>query len=127
MVLKRVSLECEQCIEEHSRALAGAFFVVVFLDGVEAGVFAEEIVPIEVKTRKGVVAVDKDEHIKPDVTAEGMAKLRPAFKKDGTVTAGNASGINDDAAGGDKIAWPSTCVEFTPPVVPTPTATPASR
>lgn len=65
---------------------------------VEAGVFAEEIVPIEVKTRKGVVAVDKDEHIKPDVTAEGMAKLRPAFKKDGTVTAGNASGINDGAA-----------------------------
>ncbi|MCZ2259139.1 acetyl-CoA C-acetyltransferase [Sporosarcina sp. G11-34] len=62
------------------------------------GIFAEEIVPVEVKTRKGTVIVDKDEHIKPEVNAEGMAKLRPAFKKDGTVTAGNASGINDGAA-----------------------------
>ena len=65
---------------------------------VEEGIFAEEIVPVEVKTRKGSVTVDKDEHIKPDVMTEGMAKLRPAFKKDGTVTAGNASGINDGAA-----------------------------
>lgn len=62
------------------------------------GIFAEEIVPIEVKTRKGTVMIDKDEHIKSDVNAEGMAKLRPAFKQDGTVTAGNASGINDGAA-----------------------------
>lgn len=62
------------------------------------GVFAEEIVPIEIKTRKGTVVIDKDEHIKSDITAEGMAKLRPAFKRDGTVTAGNASGINDGAA-----------------------------
>jgi len=65
---------------------------------VEDGLFVEEIVPVEVRTRKGVVVVDKDEHIKPDVNAELMAKLRPAFKKDGTVTAGNASGINDGAA-----------------------------
>ena len=64
----------------------------------EKGVFAEEIVAVEVKTRKGSVLVDKDEHIKPAINAEGMAKLRPAFKKDGTVTAGNASGINDGAA-----------------------------
>ncbi|MEG0384325.1 MAG: acetyl-CoA C-acetyltransferase [Solibacillus sp.] len=62
------------------------------------GIFAEEIVPVEVKTRKGTILIDKDEHIKPQVNAEGMAKLRPAFKQDGTVTAGNASGINDGAA-----------------------------
>ncbi|MCH7320601.1 acetyl-CoA C-acetyltransferase [Solibacillus sp. MA9] len=62
------------------------------------GIFAEEIVPVEVKTRKGTIIIDKDEHIKPQVNTEGMAKLRPAFKPDGTVTAGNASGINDGAA-----------------------------
>ncbi len=62
------------------------------------GIFAEEIVPVEIKTRKGTIIIDKDEHIKPQVNAEGMAKLRPAFKQDGTVTAGNASGINDGAA-----------------------------
>lgn len=65
---------------------------------VEDGVFAEEIVAVEVKTRKGIVSVDKDEHIKPDANTEVMAKLRAAFKKDGTVTAANASGINDGAA-----------------------------
>lgn len=65
---------------------------------VEEGVFTEEIVPVEVKNRKKSVIVDKDEHIKPDVTEEGMARLRPAFIKDGTVTAANASGINDGAA-----------------------------
>lgn len=62
------------------------------------GIFEEEIVPVEVKTRKGTVIIDKDEHIKPQISADGMAKLRPAFKQDGTVTAGNASGINDGAA-----------------------------
>lgn len=63
------------------------------------GVFKDEIVPVEVKDRKGnVTIVDKDEHIKDGVTEEKLAKLRPAFKKDGTVTAGNASGINDGAA-----------------------------
>lgn len=64
----------------------------------ESGAFAEQIVGVEVKTRKGVVVVDKDEHIKPDATTETLSKLRPSFKKDGTVTAGNASGINDGAA-----------------------------
>ncbi|WP_347270776.1 beta-ketothiolase BktB [Rhizorhabdus histidinilytica] len=62
------------------------------------GRFKEQIVPVEVKTRKGVVAFDTDEHVRGDVSAEELAKLRPVFKKDGTVTAANASGINDGAA-----------------------------
>lgn len=62
------------------------------------GKFADEIVPVEIMSRKGVTVVDTDEYIKEGVTAEKLAKLRPAFKKDGTVTAGNASGINDGAA-----------------------------
>lgn len=65
----------------------------------EAGRFDEEIVPIEIPQRKGEpVIFNKDEYIKYDVKAEGLSKLRPAFKKDGTVTAANASGINDGAA-----------------------------
>ncbi len=60
--------------------------------------FKEEIVPVTIKTRKGDVVVDKDEHPKQGVTAESLSGLRPAFQKDGTVTAGNASGINDGAA-----------------------------
>lgn len=64
----------------------------------EAGIYAEEIVPVEVKKRRDTVFVSEDEHIKPEATVEGLAKLRPAFKKDGSVTAGNASGINDGAA-----------------------------
>jgi acetyl-CoA C-acetyltransferase len=63
-----------------------------------AGRFQAEIVPVTVKGRKGDVVVDKDEYLKPDTTLEILAKLRPAFAKDGTVTAGNASGINDGAA-----------------------------
>lgn len=62
------------------------------------GRFSDEIVPVVIKTRKGDVVVDKDEYIKHGVTFEGLQKLRPAFKKDGSVTAGNASGINDGAA-----------------------------
>ncbi len=62
------------------------------------GRFSDEIVPICVKTRKGDLVVDQDEFIRPGTTIEGLAKLRPAFAKDGTVTAGNASGINDGAA-----------------------------
>ena len=62
------------------------------------GKFKEEIVPVTIKTRKGEVVVDTDEHPKHGTTAEGLAKLRPAFDKEGTVTAGNASGINDGAA-----------------------------
>ena len=60
--------------------------------------FSEEIVPIEVKTKKGVTIVDKDEHIRPDTSLEILGKLVARFEKDGTVTAGNASGINDGAA-----------------------------
>lgn len=64
----------------------------------DAGVFAEEIVPVEVKTKKGVQIVDRDDHMRPDTTLEALAKLPPAFNKDGFVTAGNASGIVDGAA-----------------------------
>ncbi|MCP3033333.1 acetyl-CoA C-acetyltransferase [Halobacillus sp. A1] len=58
---------------------------------------AEEITPIEVKSRKGSIFVEDDEHIREGTTPEALAKLKPAFKKDGTVTGGNASGINDGA------------------------------
>ncbi|MER3427929.1 MAG: acetyl-CoA C-acyltransferase [Pyrinomonas sp.] len=64
----------------------------------DAGVFAEEITPVEVKTKKGVQIVDRDDHMRPDTTLEALAKLPPAFNKDGFVTAGNASGIVDGAA-----------------------------
>ncbi|RDY71371.1 acetyl-CoA C-acetyltransferase [Halobacillus trueperi] len=62
-----------------------------------SGKFAEEIVPVEIKTRKGTQVVDQDEHIREDTNPESLSKLKPAFKKDGTVTGGNASGINDGA------------------------------
>lgn len=64
----------------------------------DSGYFADEITPVEIKTRKGVTLFDKDDHMRPDTTLEGLAKLRPAFGKDGMVTAGNASGIVDGAA-----------------------------
>ena len=64
----------------------------------KAGRFADEIVPVTIETRKGSVTVDTDEHPKHGTTVESLAKLRAAFDKDGTVTAGNASGINDGAA-----------------------------
>ncbi len=64
----------------------------------KAGKFADEIAPVTVKGRKGDVVVDADEYLRHDVSAESMAKLRPAFAKDGTVTAANSSGINDGAA-----------------------------
>ena len=64
----------------------------------KAGKFKDEIVPIEIKGKKETVLFDTDEFIKPGVTADALATLRPAFAKDGTVTAGNASGINDGAA-----------------------------
>jgi acetyl-CoA acyltransferase 2 len=63
-----------------------------------AGVFAEEIVPVEIKNRKGSTFFDQDDHLRPETTMEGLAKLKPAFAKDGFVTAGNASGIVDGAA-----------------------------
>jgi acetyl-CoA acetyltransferase family protein len=64
----------------------------------ERGVFTEEIVPVEVKERGKTVRVDQDDHLRPDTTLEGLASLKPAFGKDGFVTAGNASGIVDGAA-----------------------------
>jgi len=75
-------------VESHRRAAAA----------IAAGYFKEQIVPVEVKTRKGVTIFDTDEHVRADATLESMASLRPVFKKDGTVTAGNASGINDGAS-----------------------------
>ena len=65
----------------------------------KAGKFKDEIVPVEIASKKGTVIFDADEFIKPGVTAESLAALRPAFDKAGTVTAGNASGLNDGAAG----------------------------
>src|SRR3954465_14385897 len=64
----------------------------------KAGKFKDEIAPFTIQTRKGDVTVDADEYIKPGTTYDSVAKLRPAFSKEGTVTAGNASGINDGAA-----------------------------
>ena len=65
---------------------------------IEKGKFSNEIVPITIKTRKEEKVFDTDEFVRPSINLESLAKLRPAFKKDGTVTAGNASGINDGAA-----------------------------
>ena len=64
----------------------------------KAGRFADEIIPFIVKSRKGEITVDQDEYIRHGATLDSMAKLRPAFAKDGSVTAGNASGLNDGAA-----------------------------
>ena len=75
-------------IESHRRAIAA----------IEAGRFEAEVVPVEVKGRKGTVEFKVDEHARRDVSFETLAKLKPAFHPDGTVTAGNASGINDAAA-----------------------------
>jgi acetyl-CoA C-acetyltransferase len=75
-------------VESHRRAASA----------LEKGYFKSQIVPIEVKTRKGVESYTNDEHVRKDVKAEDMAKLKAVFKKDGTVTAGNASGINDAGA-----------------------------
>jgi acetyl-CoA C-acetyltransferase len=74
--------------ESHHRAAAAA----------AAGYFAGQIVPVEVRSRKGTMTVDADEHVRPGVSPEDLARLRPAFESEGTVTAGNASGINDAAA-----------------------------
>src|SRR5690606_4290319 len=64
----------------------------------KAGKFKDEIAPVVIKSRKGETVFDIDEYIRDGVTAESIAGLRPAFVKDGTVTAANASGINDGAA-----------------------------
>lgn len=65
---------------------------------IQEGRFSSQILPITIKSRKGDVVFDTDEHVKAGTTLESLAKMRPAFKKDGTVTAGNASGLNDGAA-----------------------------
>src|ERR1041385_8402674 len=64
----------------------------------DEGFFAAEIVPVEIKTRKETILFERDDHMRPETTREGLAKLKPAFSKDGFVTAGNASGIVDGAA-----------------------------
>jgi len=65
---------------------------------IKEGRFTSQILPVTLKTRKGETIFNTDEHVRPDVKAEDLAKLRTVFKKDGTVTAGNASGVNDGAA-----------------------------
>ena len=65
---------------------------------IAAGRFKEQILPVELKSRKGTTIFDTDEHVRADTTPEAIAKLKPAFRAGGTVTAGNASGINDAAA-----------------------------
>jgi len=75
-------------VESHRRAARA----------IAEGRFTDQIVPVEIQTRKGSVAFDTDEHVRADVSEEELAKLRPAFRKDGSVTAGNASAINDGAA-----------------------------
>jgi acetyl-CoA C-acetyltransferase len=74
--------------ESHRRAAAAA----------AAGYFAEQIIPVQVPGRKGTTTVDADEHIRPGMTRADLAGLKPAFAREGTVTAGNASGVNDAAA-----------------------------
>ncbi|MBU2704225.1 acetyl-CoA C-acetyltransferase, partial [Sporomusaceae bacterium BoRhaA] len=68
------------------------------VEAIKSGAFKKEILPVVYKTKKGEVTFDTDEFPREGTTAEKLAKLKPAFKKDGTVTAGNASGINDGAA-----------------------------
>ena len=75
----------EWALMSHQRACAA----------IQNGWFKDEIVPVEVKTKKGTVLFDTDEHPRADTSMESLSKLKPAFKKDGTVTAGNASGLND--------------------------------
>jgi acetyl-CoA C-acetyltransferase len=75
-------------VESHRRAATA----------VREGIFKEQIVPVEIVSKRKTVVVDVDEHVREDIDLEALAKLRPAFQKDGTVTPGNASGINDAAA-----------------------------
>jgi acetyl-CoA acetyltransferase family protein len=85
-----ITREQQDCFALRSQQLADK--------AIKAGRFADEIVPVEIKTRKGVQVVDADDHPRPETTLDVLAKLPPAFKKDGTVTAGNASGIVDGGA-----------------------------
>lgn len=86
-------------VEGHARAIRA----------IEEGRFKEQILPVEIKTRKGVTVFDTDEHPRAGTNAQSLAAMKPVFKKDGTVTAANASGINDGAAAvvlatGDAVA-----------------------
>jgi len=81
----------EFSVESHRRAAAAQ----------DQGLFDEEIIPVELKSKKGPQEFARDEHVRPDASVEGLAKLKPVFKPDGTVTAGNASGMND--AGGAVV------------------------
>jgi acetyl-CoA C-acetyltransferase len=81
-------MQDELAAESHARAARA----------IAEGRFKDQIVPVEVKDRKGTRLFDTDEHVRSDVTVEGLSGLRAAFQKDGTVTPGNASGINDGAA-----------------------------
>src|SRR3984893_9478174 len=85
-----IAREDQDCYALRSQQLAAKAW--------KGGRFVEEVVPVEIQTRKGVQAVDRDDHLRPETTIEILAKLAPAFKKDGTVTAGNASGIVDGGA-----------------------------
>jgi acetyl-CoA C-acetyltransferase len=78
----------EFAVESHRRALAA----------IEGGRFDDEIVPVTVKVKRDEVEFARDEHVRPDASVESMGRLKPVFKKDGTVTAGNASGMNDAGA-----------------------------
>ena len=78
----------EFSVESHRRAV----------NAIDKGYFKDQILPIELKTRKGIQLFDRDEHPRGETSRESLAKLRTVFKKDGSVTAGNASGINDGAA-----------------------------
>lgn len=78
----------EFALASHQRAKAA----------IDAGRFEDEVVPVPVKARRETIEFEVDEHVRPDASMESMAKLRPVFKKDGTVTAGNASGMNDAGA-----------------------------
>lgn len=85
-----ISREEQDAFAASSQQKAGA--------AISGGKFKDEIVPVVVPNRKGDITVDTDEHPRPDTNAEGLAKLKPAFDKEGSVTAGNASGLNDGAA-----------------------------
>jgi len=117
-----ITREAQDCYALRSQQLAAAAW--------RDGRFVEEIVPVEIKTRQGVQVIDRDDHLRPETTMDGLTRLPPAFKKDGTVTAGNASGIVDGGAAlilasreavdrhqlnplGRLIAWASTGVDPT--------------
>src|SRR5207244_4079671 len=85
-----ISREEQDCYALRSQQLADKAW--------SEGRFVDEVVPVEIKTRKGVDVIERDDHMRPDTTLDVLAKLPPAFKKDGTVTAGNASGIVDGGA-----------------------------